>query len=108
LFVVDRIKDMIITGAENVYSVEVENAIASHPAVASCAVIGLPDPRWGERVHAVVVLAPGASATGDDIRAHVRTLIAGYKVPRSVEFTDALPLTAAGKLLKSKLRAERP
>lgn len=107
LFVVDRIKDMIITGAENVYSAEVENAVTSHPAVASCAVIGLPDPHWGERVHAVVVLHSGALATAEEIRAHVRTLIAGYKVPRSVEFVDALPLTAAGKLLKSKLRASR-
>jgi acyl-CoA synthetase (AMP-forming)/AMP-acid ligase II len=68
--VVDRIKDMIITGGENVYSSEVENALAVHPAVAASAVIGLPDPNWGERVHAVVVLADGATATADELRAH--------------------------------------
>jgi acyl-CoA synthetase (AMP-forming)/AMP-acid ligase II len=72
LFVVDRIKDMIITGGENVYSTEVENALATHPAVAACAVIGLPDPDWGERVHAVVVLADGASATADELRSRTR------------------------------------
>jgi acyl-CoA synthetase (AMP-forming)/AMP-acid ligase II len=104
LYVVDRIKDMIITGGENVYSVEVENALALHPAVAACAVIGLPDPRWGERVHAVVVLKPGAAANADELTAHTRELIAGYKVPRSLEFTDALPISGAGKVLKRDLR----
>ncbi|SEL79582.1 acyl-CoA synthetase [Streptacidiphilus jiangxiensis] len=107
VFVADRIKDMIISGGENVYSAEVENALALHPAVAACAVVGLPDARWGERVHAVVVLRPGATAGEDDLRAHTRELIAGYKVPRSVEFTDALPLSGAGKVLKRELRAAR-
>ncbi|MFI6581956.1 long-chain-fatty-acid--CoA ligase [Embleya sp. NPDC050493] len=102
--VVDRLKDMIVTGAENVYSAEVENAVDAHPDVAGCAVIGLPDPEWGERVHAVVVLYPGRELTAELLRAHVKTLIAGYKAPRSVEFVDALPLTAAGKVRKSVLR----
>jgi acyl-CoA synthetase (AMP-forming)/AMP-acid ligase II len=106
LFIVDRIKDMIITGGENVYSAEVENALAGHPAVAACAVIGVPDPDWGERVHAVVVLLPGQQATVEDIRAHCKTLIAGYKTPRSVDFVDALPMSGAGKILKRDLREQ--
>ena len=82
MFVVDRIKDMIVTGGENVYSAEVENALAKHPAVAACAVIGVPDDEWGERVHAVVVLQPGADrSTLEELREHCRELIAGYKVP---------------------------
>ncbi|MGW4205944.1 AMP-binding protein, partial [Streptomyces sp. NPDC004726] len=104
LYIVDRLKDMIITGGENVYSAEVENAVASHPDVASCAVIGVPDEEWGERVHAVVVLRPGRTSTGQEIRAHAKALIAGYKAPRSVEFVDALPMSAAGKILKRELR----
>jgi acyl-CoA synthetase (AMP-forming)/AMP-acid ligase II len=104
VFIVDRIKDMIVSGGENVYSAEVENAVARHPAVASCAVIGVPDDEWGERVHAVVVLKPGAEATCEEIREHTKVLIAGYKSPRSVEFADALPLSGAGKILKRELR----
>ncbi|MCA1846906.1 MAG: AMP-binding protein, partial [Actinobacteria bacterium] len=104
IFIVDRVKDMIVSGGENVYSAEVENAVAQHPAVAMCAVIGVPDDEWGERVHAVVVLKPEASATGDQIRDHAKTLIAGYKAPRTVEFTDALPISGAGKVLKRELR----
>jgi acyl-CoA synthetase (AMP-forming)/AMP-acid ligase II len=104
VFVVDRIKDMIVTGGENVYSVEVENAVARNPAVAQCAVIGVPDMQWGERVHAVVVLQPGASATGAEIRADSKRYIAGYKAPRSVDFVEALPTSAAGKVLKRELR----
>jgi len=105
--VVDRIKDMIVSGGENVYSVEVENALAKHPAVASCAVIGVPDEEWGERVHAVVVLAPASAAlTGEELRAHVKEHIAGYKAPRTVEFVDALPLSGAGKVAQA--RAARP
>jgi acyl-CoA synthetase (AMP-forming)/AMP-acid ligase II len=87
-----------------VYSAEVENALAGHPAVAACAVIGVPDPDWGERVHAVVVLLPGQQATAEDIRAHCKALIAGYKAPRSVDFVDALPMSGAGKILKRDLR----
>jgi acyl-CoA synthetase (AMP-forming)/AMP-acid ligase II len=105
LYIVDRIKDMIVSGGENVYSAETENAIAKHPAVAACAVIGVPDEHLGERVHAVIVLRPGATATADEISAHVKSLIAGYKTPRSVDFVDALPLSGAGKVLKRDLRA---
>lgn len=104
VFVVDRVKDMIVSGGENVYSAEVENAIAQHPAVATCAVIGVPDPRWGEAVHAVVVCKSGAAVSAEEIKAHCRTLIAGYKCPRSVELRDALPLSGAGKVLKTVLR----
>lgn len=105
VFVVDRLKDMIVTGGENVYSAEVENALAAHPAVASCAVIGVPDEQWGERVHAVVVLRDGQEVTADDLREFAKTLIAGYKAPRSAEFVDALPVSGAGKVLKRELRA---
>jgi acyl-CoA synthetase (AMP-forming)/AMP-acid ligase II len=106
LYVVDRIKDMIITGGENVYSAEVENALTKHPAVASCAVIGLPDPDWGERVHAVVILHDGLSATADELIAHTKQLIAGYKAPRSVSFVNGLPVSGAGKVLKRELREQ--
>jgi long-chain acyl-CoA synthetase len=106
LFLVDRAKDMIITGGENVYSAEVENAIASHPDVAQVAVIGIPDDRWGEAVHAVVVPKPGSAPTADAIIAHTRAAIAGYKVPKSVSFREEpLPLSAAMKVLKRELRA---
>ncbi|MCK2243742.1 MULTISPECIES: long-chain fatty acid--CoA ligase [unclassified Crossiella] len=104
LFVVDRIKDMIVTGGENVYSAEVENALAHHPTVAACAVIGVPDEEWGERVHAVIVLKPGEQATAEEIRTHVKTVIAGYKAPRSIEFVTELPVSGAGKILKRELR----
>lgn len=104
LFVVDRIKDMIITGGENVYSVEVEGAILSLPGVAQCAVVGMPDKHWGERVHAVVVRHPNAKIDETAVIEHCRKQIAGYKCPRSVEFRDSLPLSGAGKILKYKLR----
>jgi long-chain acyl-CoA synthetase len=106
LFLVDRVKDMIVTGGENVYSIEVENAIASHPDVAQVAVIGIPDERWGEAVHAIVVPRPGTHPTEAEIIAHARESIAGYKVPKSVEIrTDPLPLSGAMKVLKKDLRA---
>lgn len=104
IFVVDRLKDMIISGGENVYSAEVENALAQYPAVAACAVIGIPSTEWGETVHAVVVRKPDASVTADELIAHCKTLIAGYKCPRSIHFRDALPLSGAGKVLKTELR----
>lgn len=104
--IVDRIKDMIITGGENVYSAEVENAVATHPAVANCAVVGVPDEQWGERVHAVVVCKPGTQVSEAEIRAHTKTLIAGYKAPRTVEFVETLPVTPTGKVLKRELRAK--
>jgi long-chain acyl-CoA synthetase len=107
VYVVDRIKDMIITGGENEYSAEVENAVYQHPAVAMCAVIGVPDEVWGERVHAVVSVKPGHTVTPDEVTAHCRALIAGYKCPRTVDVrTTALPLSGAGKVLKTVLRAE--
>jgi acyl-CoA synthetase (AMP-forming)/AMP-acid ligase II len=104
VFVVDRIKDMIISGGENVYSAEVEGAVLQHPAVKMCAVIGVPDSILGERVHAVIVPKPGATTSEEDIEEHCRTLIASYKCPRSFEFRDALPVSSAGKILKTKLR----
>lgn len=104
IFVVDRLKDMIVSGGENVYSAEVENALAQHPAVAASAVIGVPDEQWGERVHAVIVCKPGTSATTQELITHCRQLIAGYKCPRSAEFCEVLPLSGAGKVLKSELR----
>jgi long-chain acyl-CoA synthetase len=104
LFIVDRLKDMIVSGGENVYSAEVENAVAQHPAVAACAVIGIPDPQWGEAVHAVIVCRPGAEVSLDAIRTHCCKFIAGYKCPRSIELRDALPLSGAGKVLKTELR----
>jgi acyl-CoA synthetase (AMP-forming)/AMP-acid ligase II len=105
LFIVDRLKDMIVTGGENVYSIEVENAISTHPAVAQVAVIGIPHKLWGEAVHAVVVLQPGADATAEELVAHARTTIAGYKLPKSIEFrTEPLPLSGALKPLKRELR----
>lgn len=105
LFLVDRVKDMIVTGGENVYSVEVENAIATYPGVAQVAVIGIPSPQWGEAVHAIVVPAEGVTLTEAEIIAHAKERIAGYKVPKSVEFrTDPLPLSGAMKVLKRDLR----
>lgn len=104
LYITDRIKDMIISGGENVYSIEVENAILAHPGVQMCAVIGIPDAKWGETVHAVIVPHKGHALTVEEVQAHCRQLIAGYKCPRSVEFRSELPLSAAGKLLKFKLR----
>lgn len=104
VFIVDRVKDMIISGGENIYSREVENAIHKHPAVRECAVIGVPSDQWGESVHAVVVLKNDRAATGGEIIEHCRTLIAGYKCPRSVEFREELPLSGAGKVLKNVLR----
>jgi len=108
LFIADRLKDMIISGGENVYPAEVEAALRGHPAVADAAVIGIPDERWGEAVHAVVVLraahADREAALRDELVAACRRQLAGYKCPRSIEFTAALPLSAAGKVLKTHLR----
>ena len=95
---------MIITGGENVYGAEVENALGSHPSVAACAVIGLPSDQWGETVHAVVVPAPGANIDPDELQKHVRAQLAGYKVPSGVEVVEQLPLSGVGKVLKRQLR----
>jgi long-chain acyl-CoA synthetase len=105
--IVDRLKDMIISGGENIYSTEVENAIAAFPGVGEVAVIGIPDERWGEAVHAIVVARANAKLDPEAIRAHCRSLIAGYKVPRSIEIrTTPLPLSGSGKVHKPTLRAE--
>jgi acyl-CoA synthetase (AMP-forming)/AMP-acid ligase II len=106
LYLVDRVKDMIVTGGENVYSSEVENALSSHPAVAQVAVIGIPSEQWGEAVHAIVVLQPDATAEEEELKAWCRDRIAGFKVPKSVEFrTEPLPMSGAMKVLKRELRA---
>ena len=105
IFVVDRVKDMIVSGGENVYSAEVENALAQHRAVLECAVIGVPDDCWGERVHAVIRFRPQSAATEEELTVHCAKLIAGYKTPRSFEFrNEPLPLSEAGKILKTELR----
>jgi len=105
LFIVDRIKDMIISGGENVYGGEVETVLRGHPAVAQAAVVGVPDARWGEAVHAVVVLRTGsAPVAGDVLRDWCRGRLAGYKCPRAFSFVPELPLSGAGKVLKSVLR----
>lgn len=104
IYVIDRIKDMIITGGENVYPAEVESVLGTHPAVATSAVIGIPSEKWGEAVHAVVVLREGQQATEQELREHCRSHLGGYKCPKSIEFRTAMPLSAAGKVLKSELR----
>ena len=105
VFIVDRAKDMIISGGENIYSVQVEEAIAKHPSVLECAVIGVPDETWGESVKAFVVLKPEMSATEDDIISMARANLASYQKPRSVEFVSELPKAPTGKILKRVLRA---
>ena len=104
LYIYDRVKDMIVSGGENIYPAEIESALFGHPDIADVAVIGVPDDKWGEAVKAVVVAKPDARATAEDIIAFARTRIAGYKVPRSVDFVDYLPRNASGKLLKRELR----
>ncbi|CAN5672812.1 long-chain fatty acid--CoA ligase [soil metagenome] len=105
VYIVDRLKDMIISGGENVYSAEVENVVSLLPGVGEVAVIGIPDERWGETVHAIVVPKKGVTLTADEVIAHCREQIAGYKCPRSVDFRDTpLPLSGAGKVLKRELR----
>jgi acyl-CoA synthetase (AMP-forming)/AMP-acid ligase II len=103
-YIVDRMKDMIITGGENVYSREVEEALYLHPSVMEAAVIGLPDPTWGENVTAVVVLKPDTSATEGEVIGAVRDRLAGYKKPKKVIFVDELPKTVSGKIIKRELR----
>lgn len=103
--IVDRVKDMYISGGENVYPAEVEKVLAAHPAVAEAAVIGVPDERWGEAGRAIVVLRPGMEATAEEIRAFCAERLARFKIPASVVFGDALPRNATGKLLKPEIRA---
>ncbi len=105
-FVRDRKKDMFISGAENVYPVEIENVLYKHPAVHMCAVIGVPDEKWGEVGKACVVFKPGQSATAEELMVHMQDHLAKYKVPKSVEVMDALPLSSMGKILKRELREQ--
>jgi acyl-CoA synthetase (AMP-forming)/AMP-acid ligase II len=104
LYIHDRIKDLIISGGENIYPAEVESAICDHPDVAEVAVVGVPDEQWGEAVKAIVVMKPGRKATPSDIIGFARERIAGFKTPKSVDFIDALPRNASGKILRRHLR----
>ena len=106
LFIVDRLKDMIITGGFNVYSAEVEQALMQHPAVRDCAVIGLPDEKWGERVTAVVEPQPGQDVAPDELIAFVKERIGSVKAPKSIELWPQLPRSRLGKVLKAEVRAE--
>ena len=106
IYIVDRKKDMIITGGENVFPREVEEVLYRHPAVMEAAVIGVPDPYWVEKVQAVVTLKKGASASAEELIAFCKKQIAGYKTPKSVEIIEALPKNAAGKILKRQLREQ--
>jgi acyl-CoA synthetase (AMP-forming)/AMP-acid ligase II len=105
LYIHDRVKDMIVSGGENIYPAEVENAIFGHPAVADVAVIGVPDEKWGEAVKAIVVRKPGVDVAASDLIAYARDRIAGYKLPKSVDFVDALPRNPSGKILRRELRS---
>lgn len=104
LYIVDRKKDMVVSGGFNVYPREVEDALTTHPAVAMAAVIGLPDPKWGEAVTAVIVLRPGAAATEEDLIAHVKELKGSLLAPKRVFFTESLATTSVGKVDKKALR----
>ncbi|HEV2547693.1 MAG TPA: fatty acid--CoA ligase [Stellaceae bacterium] len=104
LYIYDRVKDMIVSGGENIYPAEIESALFSHPAVADVAVIGIPDPQWGEAVKAIVVKKPGAQVTVKELIDFARERIAGYKVPRSIDFAETLPRNPSGKILKRELR----
>jgi acyl-CoA synthetase (AMP-forming)/AMP-acid ligase II len=104
-YIHDRVKDMIVSGGENIYSVEVENAVSLHPSVGAVAVIGVPDPRWGEAVKALVVRREGYECTEADIIEFCRTRLAAYKVPKSVDFLVEFPMTGTGKVSKKLLSA---
>jgi fatty-acyl-CoA synthase len=102
--IVDRLKDMFISGGENVYPAEIEAALYQHPAVFQCAVVGVPDPKWGEVGKAFVVLKPDQAASVEELLTHLGERLARYKIPRHVEFVTALPISAAGKVLRRELR----
>jgi acyl-CoA synthetase (AMP-forming)/AMP-acid ligase II len=106
LFIVDRAKDMIITGGFNVYSAEVEQVLLAHPAIQDCAVIGLPDEKWGERVTAVIQLRAGQSVTSGEVRAFVKARIGSVKAPKQVEVWPDLPRSKVGKVLKPDIKAQ--
>jgi len=106
VYIVDRKKEMIISGGENIYPAQVEAALYEHPAVLECAVVGVPDETWGESVKAVVVLKPGMPASAEDLIETVRSQLASYMKPREVEFVDALPKSPTGKILKHEIRSK--
>jgi long-chain acyl-CoA synthetase len=106
LFLADRVKDMIVSGGENVYPIEVEEILAQHPDVADVAVIGVPDERWGEAVHALVIRRAGSVLVADELVAFARTRLAGYKLPRTIQFVAQFPRTPTGKVLKRELREQ--
>jgi acyl-CoA synthetase (AMP-forming)/AMP-acid ligase II len=104
IYIVDRKKDMIISGGENIYSREVEEVLYTHPAVQEAAVVGIPDEKWGESVKAVVVLRKGMTATEEEIINLCKEHLSSYKKPKSVEFWDSLPMTGSGKIMKNEIR----
>jgi fatty-acyl-CoA synthase len=104
--IVDRKKDMFISGGENIYPNEIEQVLYKHPDVEMCAVVGVPDATWGEIGKAFIVLKPGAQATEQTLLAHMHHYLAGYKVPKVIEFRDSLPISGAGKILKRVLLGE--
>ena len=106
IFLVDRLKDMIVTGGENVFSIEVENALSHHSAIQESVVLGIPSKKWGESVHAIIRLNEGQEITDEEIRSHCREYIASYKIPHSIEIRiEPFPITGAGKIMKNELRA---
>jgi acyl-CoA synthetase (AMP-forming)/AMP-acid ligase II len=106
IYIIGRVKDMIISGGENIYPAEIENVLADHPAILESAVVGVPDPRWDETPCAAIVLNAGAVLTADEVIAYCRARLAGYKRPRHVVFVESLPRNASGKVLKRELRDE--
>jgi acyl-CoA synthetase (AMP-forming)/AMP-acid ligase II len=104
VYIRDRVKDMIVSGGENIYPAELESVLADHPGLADVAVIGVPDDRWGETVKAIVVRAPGSALTADELIEWSRDRLAGFKRPRSVDFVDSIPRNPTGKILKRELR----
>jgi acyl-CoA synthetase (AMP-forming)/AMP-acid ligase II len=103
-YIVDRKKDMIISGGENIYPREIEDVLRGHPAIDDCAVFGIPDDRWGEAVMAYIVLKQGKMASQQEIKAHCKTYLAGFKQPKFINFVEDLPRTASGKIMKGALR----
>jgi acyl-CoA synthetase (AMP-forming)/AMP-acid ligase II len=103
-YIHDRLKDMIVSGGENIYSTEIESVLSTHPAVAVAAVIGVPDARWGEAVKACIVLRPGMVVSAEELLDYCRPRLAGYKVPKSIDFHAAFPMTGSGKIAKKELR----
>ena len=104
MYLLDRKKDIIVTGGENVYSSEVEAALYQHQNVHECAVVGIPDEKYGEALFAAIVLRPGTSMTEEDVIEHCRGKIGGYKIPRKMDFIEELPKSAMGKILKTEIR----